>query len=436
MRLLGNILLTITLLWSRCVHPQSVTPVKDSLNKYLYPAFHSLNPSLSTTYPFVNFADNCFRFYGPSSKNWEKLYSDITKMVKNKDRKLNFYHIGGSHLQADIYTNDIRTHLQTKWNGLPGERGLVYPYDLAHTNNPGNYEFSSPNNWRSYKSVGANKNSGLQFGLMGAYVECSEAVITVRFKYDKTEVKPGFTRVRIYHNKGYFPFDIDFGSHEILLINKFHNEQMGYTEAIFTDPIDTFNVVFTKKNADFYSMQLHAVQLANTSPGVSYTTIGVNGAGLYTYLSNVNFEEQLKESPPDFFAFSVGTNDANVPYNNFNPAIYKHNLEMMMQKVLRANPNCAILLTVPNDAGYKRKYLNKNVAREREVIIELAQQYSCAVWDFYGIMGDLGSSRIWMRNHLMQGDLVHFTGPGYHLKGDLFIDAWAKWEDQMGKRRK
>lgn len=433
MRLLGNILLTITLLWSCLLHAQ--TAIKDSLNKYLSPTFYTIDPSLATKYPFINFDNNSFHFYTPSSKNWEKLYSDITKMVKNKDRKLNFYHIGGSHLQADIYTNDIRTHLQTKWNGLPGERGLVYPYDLAHTNNPANYEFSSPNTWRSHKSVGADKNSGLQFGLMGAYVECSESVITVRFRYDKTEVKPGFTRIRIYHNKGYFPFDLDFGSHEIMLINKFHNETLGYTEAIFTDPIDTFNVIFTKKNSDFYNLQLHAVQLANTNPGVSYTTIGVNGAGLYTYLNNVNFEEQLKESPPDFFAFSVGTNDANVPYDHFNPATYKYNLEQMMLKVLRANPNCAILLTVPNDAGYHKR-LNKNVAREREVIIELAQQYSCAVWDFYGTMGELGSSRLWLRNGLMQSDLVHFTGPGYHLKGDLFIDAWAKWEDQMGKRRK
>ena len=184
-----------------------------------------------------------------------------------------------------------------------------------------------------------------------------------------------------------------------------------------------------------YNLQLNVIQLSNAAPGVSYTTIGINGAGLYTYLANKDFEEQLQESPPDFFAFSVGTNDANVPYASFNPEVYKKNLESMMQKVLAANPECAILLTVPNDAGYKKKYLNKNVARQREVIIELAKQYQCPVWDFYGIMGELGSSRTWRAQGLMRGDLVHFTAPGYHLKAELFIDAFEKWLKQMEKRK-
>jgi lysophospholipase L1-like esterase len=150
----------------------------------------------------------------------------------------------------------------------------------------------------------------------------------------------------------------------------------------------------------------------------------------------VDFEEQLKESPPDFFAFSVGTNDANVPYASFNPETYKRNLEQMMLKVLRANPKCAILLTVPNDAAYHKRYTNPNVARERDVIIELARKYQCPVWDFYGIMGELGSSRTWLSHGLMQGDMVHFTSVGYHLKAHLFEDAWEKWLQQMDLRKR
>ena len=105
----------------------------------------------------------------------------------------------------------------------------------------------------------------------------------------------------------------------------------------------------------------------------------------------------------------------------------------MMKIALRANPNCALLLTVPNDAFYRRKNLNRNIARQRTVIIELAQEYKMAVWDFYGIMGELGSSRTWQRNGLMQSDLVHFSSPGYHFKGDLFIDAYLKYLDQMNR---
>lgn len=111
----------------------------------------------------------------------------------------------------------------------------------------------------------------------------------------------------------------------------------------------------------------------------------------------------------------------------------------MMKIVLRANPKCAILLTVPNDAYYKRRYANKNTERMRDVIIELAIQYQFPVWDLYGLMGELNSSATWRDAGLMKKDLVHFTPKGYHFKGDLYFDAFLKWMDQMesyNKRKK
>lgn len=437
MKIFGQITVVVALAVACTARSQSSdSGPKDSLHTHFHPAFLTIDTALHDAYPFINFSANCFRFYSPESPNWEKFYNDLGNMVNFKDRKLNFYHIGGSHVQADIYTHDIRTYLQTRWSDLPGERGLVFPFDLARTNNPWNYEFISPNNWRSYKSVSLTKPEGIDFGILGAVVECSDSIIEIKFRYDKTEVKPGFTRLRIYHNKGEFPFDLHYGSAEILIVDKYHNATLGYTEAVFTDDVDTFNLQFTRNRPGPYGLQLHAVQLSNAHPGISYTAIGINGAGLYTYLANRNFEEQLKESPPDFFAFSVGTNDANVPYASFNPETFKRNLEQMILKVLRANPDCAILLTVPNDAAYRKRYTNANVARERDVIIELARKYQCPVWDFYGIMGELGSSRTWMLKGLMQSDMVHFTSVGYHLKASLFEDAWEKWLQQMELRNR
>ena len=65
-----------------------------------------------------------------------------------------------------------------------------------------------------------------------------------------------------------------------------------------------------------------------------------------------------------------------MPYEKFNPKVYKENLEVMIKIVLEANPDCAILLTVPNDCYYKRRYPNKNTERQRRVIIELAKKYN------------------------------------------------------------
>lgn len=400
------------------------------LNDYSYPDFILLDTSLCSIYDFVDFSKNNFAFYSKSSPNFTYLYDQLDSMIRFQDRKLNFYHIGGSHVQADIYTNDVRMFLQTNYTNLPGERGMVFPLSLAGTNNPGSYRFNSPASFKGYRVVG-NKDNTIDFGVMGASIISSDSVVQIKFEYRNTVSMPGFCKIRIFHNKGELPYEFNFGADEILITSVIRNPEIGYTEIEFTDKLDSMDLQFSRTISEQTELEIYGFQFLNEDPGISYNTIGINGAGLYSYLDCSRFEEQLKTYPPDLFVYSVGTNDANVPYDRFNPQVYKHNLEKMMKIALRANPKCALLLTVPNDAFYRKKYLNRNIAREREVIIELAQEYQMAVWDFYGLMGELGSSKTWMKKSLMRTDLVHFTAPGYHFKGELLIDGFLKFMIQM-----
>ncbi|MBU2018306.1 MAG: hypothetical protein KJ941_01560 [Bacteroidetes bacterium] len=410
------------------------TPSPNSLSTYQPDLLMGLDSSYLIKYPQVNYAKNYFQFYSDESPNWSHLYNKMEDLVAKKNTKLNFYHIGGSHLQADIYSHDIRTYLQTAWKGLEGERGWVFPFDLAGSNNPWNYEFSSLNAWKGYRcSVQAHKSE--EFGMLGAKITCSDSIINMCFKYDRTEVKPQFNKIRIFHNKGKLPFELNWAEDEILWWRQFTDLQAGYTEITFLELMDDFDLQFTRKIAESYQLEIYGFQLLNDLPGVSYSAIGVNGAGLYSYLDCKRFEQELKTLPPDLFAFSVGTNDGNVPNSEFKPEVYRANLEKMIQIVLHANPKCAILLTVPNDSYYKRKYLNRNIAKEREMICELALKYQCPVWDFYGLMGELGSSATWYKVQLMKSDYVHFTAEGYHLKGDLYVDAFRKFLKQFGERK-
>ncbi|MBX2947715.1 MAG: hypothetical protein KF704_00435 [Crocinitomicaceae bacterium] len=408
---------------------------KDSLSAYNFPDFVRIDTSTRTTYPFIDFSKNNYKFYTKTSPNFEYLYHQLDSMIRFQDRKLNFYHIGGSHIQADIYTNDVRMFLQTNYPKLTGERGMVFPFNLAGTNNPGNYRFSSPSNFRGYRVV-ANKDNTIDFGVLGATIISSDSIVLFSFQHKNTVSKPGFCKLRVFHNKGELPYELNFGSDEILIESVKQNPEIGYTEIEFTDELDSLDLQFSRKTNQYTELEIYGFQFMNDDPGISYNSIGINGAGLYSYLDCARFEEQLKTYPPDFFAYSVGTNDANVPYEKFDPQVYKRNLEKMMKMALRANPNCALLLTVPNDAYYRRRYLNRNIAREREVIIELAKEYKMAVWDMYGVMGELGASKLWQRNGLMQPDLVHFTAAGYHLKGSLFIDGFLKYMMQMGEQFK
>lgn len=385
----------------------------------------AVEQEIAKNYPFVEVQCNQFQFFGTESPNWLHLNKSLTQMIETGEGKLNFYHIGGSHLQADIYSHDFRTFLQSNWPGLSGERGLVFPYSLAHTNNPTNYNFSSPNTWKGFRSVNQ-RPEDFDYGLSGAAISCPDSLVIINFKHLRTLVKPPFDRLRIYHNTGEFPYELNFGDQELLVTELLHFPEMGYTEIRFSDHLDSLDLLFVKKSATPFTMELFGFEFLNDLPGITYTAIGINGASLPTYLANANFSRDLQLRAPDLFIFSVGTNDAHCSYEAFDPQVYKANLEKMILQVLQSNPNCAILLTVPNDDYYMRKYPNRNTARQRDVIFQLAAQYQMAVWDFYGIMGELGSSKTWKNYGLMQADYVHFTGTGYHLKGTLLIEAFQK----------
>ena len=119
-----------------------------------------------------------------------------------------------------------------------------------------------------------------------------------------------------------------------------------------------------------------------------------------------------------------------MPKSEFKAEEFRDNYEAFIQMIQRVNPDCAILLTVPNDDYYKRKHANPNTAVQQQVILELAEKYKMAVWDFYAVMGGLGSSNKWYQNKLMPRDRIHFTQLGYSIKADLLlkaiVDAWAQ----------
>jgi lysophospholipase L1-like esterase len=422
----------LILIWS--LRGQSNITVND-LGSYNHPDNFSLDSSVFSTYPFINLSENNFKFCSEESANWIHFYREFEAMVSNKDRKLNLYHLGGSHLQADIYTHIIRNSLQSYWEDLCGERGQVFPFALAGTNNPTNYRFKSPNKWKGYRSVSV-RPEYLRYGLSGIIATCPDSVIRLLFSYDRTDVRPEFSAFRIFHNTGKLPYSIHLLNENVEIKEVYTNDEYGYTEFVLNTEIDSLSIEFVRNTKVSRNLEIYGLTFMNEEPGASYSAIGVNGASLSTYIENERFEEQLCLYPPDYFAFSVGTNDANIPSSKFDPMVYQTNLEQMILKVIRCNPDCALLLTVPNDAYYQQKYPNPNLEKVRESIYFLAQKYKACVWDLFMIMGGSGSSRTWLDAGLMQADLVHFSNLGYRVKGQLYFDAFLKFLDQMRNNEK
>lgn len=388
-----------------------------------------IDTSLVRQCDFIRFTENRFKFYSDKSPSFERFFEKFDSLINFRKGQVVIYHFGGSHIQADIYSNRIRTYLNSFWPGIKGARGFVFPYTLANTNNPWNYRVNYNGDWVGHRCVV--KKDTTRFGLSGMSASTHDTLSGFLIYYrDKEPMPYKHNRIRIYHN-------VRNRSYQVSLKNKnlveFIEEDTiaGYTQFSLNKEIDSVEFEIRKVGVDTGSFYVYGVELYNYYPGVIYNSIGVNGAAFSNYLRCQDFEIQMKQLIPDLVIISIGTNDANVPAEDFKPEVYKNNYKQFIERIRNVNPNVAILLTVPNDAYYLKRYPNKNIAKQEEVIRELAKEYQYGVWDFYEIMGGFGSSQTWMKSNLMHRDRIHFTNDGYLLKGDLFFEAFLKYMEEF-----
>lgn len=384
-----------------------------------------VDTSVVRKYPFIHFGLNRFVFPNMDSKYFEKFYTRFDSLTNYDGKDVVIYHIGGSHIQADIYTNQFRKHVQDFGPGLKGSRGWVFPYSIVNTNNPSHYKVEALGEWKGVFNTMRKDTSEL--GMMGVAAVTHDSLASLRVYYRKVEQRYFSNKVRVYHNVKNKAYRVEWENPREVLSSQV-NEAGGYTEFILKRASDTASIRIVKVTADTGAFRLYGLQLLINEPGLVYNTIGINGAGLSSYLRCGLFAQQMAQQKPDMFIVSIGTNEANV--DEFDAIEFERKYTQLIDEVRGVNPDVAVLLTVPNDAYYLKRYPNKNVPVLRDVIYKLAKKYDAGVWDFFSIMGGFASSQSWYKNQLMHKDRVHFTFEGYTIKGDLFYEAFLKFLDE------
>jgi lysophospholipase L1-like esterase len=378
-------------------------------------------------YPFIHY-DDAKLILPPDDVQIEKLFDKFDSLILYGNGKINIVHIGGSHIQADVYTHQIRKRLQTLQLDMNGGRGFVFPFRMARTNNPSNYKVSYIGNWETCKNTEFNRICPL--GLSGMSVSTSDKFASISINPNNDpEINYSFTRVKVFHNLTHY---------KLSLITD-DSVYCGYYDSIggfsqFKIP-ESWIMKLQLRQADSLneSISIFGFSLENDNPGVVYSAIGVNGARLNSYINCQFYSQQLATLNPDLIIFSIGTNDANT--RDFNPEQYKIEYEQLIAISKMAAPNAVVLITVPNDCYLYKRYVNKNTAEMRDEILALAEKENCCVWDFYSVMGGLNSSQSWYNNGLMNYDRIHFSKEGYIIKGDLFITAFLRaWEKNLARR--
>lgn len=341
-----------------------------------------------------------------------KKINETAFMGKNK---VQIMHIGGSHVQADFWTNRLRQNFYSFFPGTKQTRGYFFPYKMAKSNNPVSYKVEYTGKWNYSKCTLSDTN--YVWGLAGYEVHTTDTFtqIIITFSPDDYEY---FTGVRIYYRKDSLSYEICPAAGNLLRENRQHRD---YDEFIWSDPQDTIFLVITKTDTIQKRFQLFGIETFNNWPGIIVHSIGVNGASVPSYLSCKKFKDHYNQIKPDLVILSIGINDAYE--RDFSPERYKQNYDSLIAWLKEKNPDVQILLTTNNDSYYRRKYPNTNGELVELAMWELAQKYNAAYWDIFKIMGGLGSSRYWQKLGYMQADKIHFTRKGYELLGDMLFNA-------------
>ncbi len=401
-------------------------------------------------------------YYASESVSFIRFLDKLESITNGDTGKLSIIHIGGSHIQADIYSDRLRHSFLSLTPGASSSRGLVFPYRLARTNQPSNYKFTGDKSrWKGYRST-LMKDSSI-WGVTGITAELISDHDTLYFSPNPNDSLNDsflFDKVRVYYKGGASdrPLSLSSGTHKAIpeqydsisysQVFRFPkpvkdlviycqqetftdiNSKIVTTDSItlldsiaLTDSITT-EIDTIKSHIAGHGLQLMGVEIINSGGKITYNSIGVNGASFASYKRCELFYPQLKMLSVDLAIISIGTNDAYT--NRFDTTSYRIRYEEMIQELIKINHDVTVVLTVPNDCYYKRKRPNKNTRLQQAIIHGLGRKYKMPVWDLYAIMGGLGSSGRWYKNKLMSRDRVHFTRKGYDLIGDLLWDSFIE----------
>lgn len=383
------------------------------------PALAQPDPLRTAAQPFLDVSANRIIQRGDSS-GMEAWNQKLDRLYFTGEGQLNVVHIGGSHIQADMWSQQARHRMQQTAPGIRAGRGFIFPFTMAKTNNPYWYEVKHTGNWSAVRNVTKADTSTL--GLAGISVTTRDTLTTLDVSF-RGDQYPGydFNRIKVLHGRD-SSFAVEAWSNDSTVrIQRSVDASDGITTFQYDRYVDTLRLRFRRTESTQVRFTLHGITLESDDPGIFYHAIGVNGAATKSYLRCQRFTDHMAVVKPDLVVFSVGINDAHD--SEFDPKRFKRNYTQLIERVRLAAPDAAIVLTTNTDSFFKRRVANRNAYKVREAMLELSAEQGVAVWDMFTVMGGLGSIAKWESAGLAQKDRIHFNRQGYMLLGDLQVAA-------------
>lgn len=364
-------------------------------------------------------------YQGPEGRNLEGFFNMLKDLMATRKGHLHIVQIGGSHIQAGTMTHRFRKHLLDEFGGEPAERGFIFPYSAASKcNNPYDYKVTAAKPFNLIRNV--YNDHTFPLGASGIAVWTADTLNSITIKMRAEGYDFGADTIVLLGETRGWPIDPILKEDTVYHFPDSIDTKNGRYHFYLDYPVDEFTLFFPCSKGDTFIV--NGILMRNGRPGVTLSSIGVNGAQVTSYLRCQNFARDMELLQPDMVIFNIGVNDAYG--DHFDTVAFQNNYLRLADIIHLANPDCDFIFVTNNDTWKKgrkgRYYVNNTGPLVQEAMYRLADRTGGAVWDQFAVMGGLKSMETWRKKGLAQKDRVHFTATGYNLIGDLFWDAFVR----------
>lgn len=376
---------------------------------FCFSAFSEID---SSKYDFVRFDANHITTHDTGVLN--NFYAKLRHFSTERDKQIRIIQIGDSHVQSGMWGSKTEKEVKAYFKDTVWENGFIFPYRVARTYSLTDFKVIDKwGDWSRCRNVFRHMKCG--WGLSGFTATTTSKFAGFELK---TDTLAPFNYIAVFHDT--------LASQQIELLPESSNvlfAQRGMdnmmTEIGLGRPTRSFKLNVNLKEGNEF--KLRGLFLGNDKPCIVYNELGVNGAEVPSFLYSPHLPRELGFVNPDLIILSLGVNDT---YSSaYNDSTFHKQYDSLLAVLRRSAPNADIILTTPGDCKRFRKYVNKGNISARKSIIELAAKYNCAVWDWFSVMGGLGSVENWYRAGLANKDKLHLLSTGYGLQGELMAGA-------------
>ncbi|WP_317898194.1 GDSL-type esterase/lipase family protein [Aurantibacillus circumpalustris] len=371
-------------------------------------------------YPFIAQEYNHL-YFSSDSLSFLNFFKKIDSLSMGKKTRVNIVHIGGSHVQAGIWSNVFLAAFQDEYKTTGGGY-FSFPFKIAKTNSQPYATSFSNGNWERCRSVGREYCQPLGMNAMNISTNDSTNFFGISFTTKAACKKVNV--VKVFHNFN-TSFEFNACNQDSLKVERKDFRKSGYTLFKFPIPLDSVMFELIRKDTLVKDFLLYGFSLeSDLEPGFYLAGLGANGASTTSFLRCSDLIPQMESLNGDLFILSLGVNDTQS--KGFLKEDFIENYDTLINVIKKTNPNTAIILTTTTDNFIRYKTSNKRTITAKDAAFELMNRHNVAVWDLFSIMGGYRSMLKWQRVGLASKDKVHFSNKGYTIVGGLMYEAVNK----------